>query len=668
MKSRGGIKMTPWRIEIQSIRKKLESYNFEFCRFKSYRTLRYLLGPIEMMTLSLGLLNDQEVILTDGRRYNLIEVIMSYLHRDKINNIWKINLSHIPINILIDLLWYINYCTTMHDAIPYSNLELNFIFSLTVPELIDVLGTRYSGPHDQASLLFAVLYGYKTFIPPNIELIPRYREIVKLPCYQVWGLANLYDITTPNENNPYPPYTLVTLAEPSILNDIILYTNKSTLEYIMEQYQIVFPPYFVVSDMEKVMFCIKEVKYYDVILSRSQDLLPPPPLNGMTFEQWVPMTIYYTLKELIDTYDPEKVWMDRKTLLHSIFESRNQDGSIWSWRNLHCNNDETNNVLEWVPHGSVDKNNPYNLTLSYGVSGDYRCYQITELIASFRKYDDVFRFAVPDWVDSVFTHGTNYAAINEFPVNSMDQLVELLEDNPYRLIHINELLTVITQNIKQVKERVTLTYMQDEYNKLSDSEKEFIKLYLSWVFIYGMWMRFWRGPGYPWPLKANWDQRCHPEHRDIYIIIQNQIHDKLKDAANQSVTRWINKIPVIDYNFNSKQSLLQGQDLETVLDEIIRGERCMGFASNELIGTAFVIITTIFKITTPSEFSIFIQNKLNDILNLERTVITDILNKIDSDSKPETLALIKERITILKENDPILEPFQWDLLEPNIHT
>lgn len=43
-----------------------------------------------------------------------------------------------------------------------------------------------------------------------------------------------------------------------------------------------------------------------------------------------------------------------------------------------------------------------------------------------------------------------------------------------------------------------LPEVKDSYNKFTSDQKSIADLFLVWVFICAMWMRFWLGPGHPW--------------------------------------------------------------------------------------------------------------------------------------------------------------------------
>src|SRR5690606_10222017 len=76
----------------------------------------------------------------------------------------------------------------------------------------------------------------------------------------------------------------------------------------------------------------------------------------------------------------------------------------------------------------IDKNDINNPTLSYGVPMNYRCYQINELVETWRVYpdDNVFHFRVPDWTKSQIDKTTGDLLVKDFPIQSIRQLRQLL--------------------------------------------------------------------------------------------------------------------------------------------------------------------------------------------------------------------------------------------------
>lgn len=78
--------------------------------------------------------------------------------------------------------------------------------------------------------------------------------------------------------------------------------------------------------------------------------------------------------------------------------------------------------------------------------------------------------------------------------------------------------------------------------------------------MYGMWMRFWKGTGHPWPAtkilireEDKWQQadRCEPTHRDEHIFIQNSALTSLKESYEKDliVKNFIEKLPYVEYDF-----------------------------------------------------------------------------------------------------------------------
>jgi len=66
-------------------------------------------------------------------------------------------------------------------------------------------------------------------------------------------------------------------------------------------------------------------------------------------------------------------------------------------------------------------------------------------------------------------------------------------------------------------------YLKRQYDSFTNNQKEIVHKYIAWLFMYSMWMRFWKGPGFPWPItKVNvrrqldriTHHRSSPEDRD----------------------------------------------------------------------------------------------------------------------------------------------------------
>lgn len=88
---------------------------------------------------------------------------------------------------------------------------------------------------------------------------------------------------------------------------------------------------------------------------------------------------------------------------------------------------------------------------------------------------------------------------------------------------MNEGINELEEVTEETEETEALA---SEYEVMNENKKYIINLFITWVFLYGMWMGFWKGPGHPLPLRRieldeenKWRQaqKCEQDDRDEYI-------------------------------------------------------------------------------------------------------------------------------------------------------
>lgn len=590
----------------------------------------------------------------------------------------------------INLIYYM----TMSSNPLGSNLSFTEVYNLTYitnnQQLLDLLGNKYEGPTDKASLIFAILSG--TSAPrPNVNDIPRYNLVKNYTTKVAWILATkLYNFLANTDDyiDIYPPYIHVALQNPSILESIIVAVNEDNVDEFLNTYQIILPTLNTPRDQtSKVDYFIQEILNYEEVLHRNPNIGIIESLRGINRQDAKAMLSPYTIKELVVIYEPIDEWSNRNELITVILNDAN-DPPRWSWRNRYCNNNNTMNVITGELHGNTNKNDPEDPTVSYGTQRNYRCYQISELEASFRIYDGVFKFLVPDWIgpqlgeDPIIDSIIGQPLGEEFSIDSMDQLRNLLRTTPqgYNLGQLENIINTHLTEIRRGNADVQVHF--DLYNKMSQNQESEVRLYLAWLFIYGMWMIFWKGPGHPWSTirvnvtnieERDQAQRCSPQERDEHIFIQEGVRTLLTERYEQdpAISNWINTIHTISYNFNTNQVNQKTQLLVTLLDSVALGNACMGFAGDTIVQTAYYFIINILQLRTPAAFNDFILAMFPPVLDLERQVVENQLQYI---TNPDANHIVTRRHQVLTQrqlelqtpimNQPAFDPGQ---MQNNMH-
>jgi len=575
-----------------------------------------------------------------------------------------------------NLFWYINVSEGLVLDL-FTRTEKSYISGLDVNGLLRLLGQNYRGPRDKASLIFAVISG-RSAPRPEIKDIPRYQDVVKYSPENVWLLAEkLYNIIDiPNRFiSPYPPYVHVALQPHNSIEQLVAIVNKDNVNVLAERFGILYPEVVENEDVsDKIKYYVSEVKNYEPILGRPTNLLPPPSLAGKNLDQITNILSQYTTKEIVSAYEPIGAWTDREDLI-GVISIEMRGGSMWAWRHRYCNNDDTENVMSVEQHGDMDKDDPNNPTLSYGVTKNYRCYQVDELTAFFgpdpNADDDIFRFRVPDWRDDIDDPVTGQKLINEFPLESIKQLRELLR-NPPRGYDVESLLIQVNEGIDAADNtKLKLRTLKTQYQKLPEDAKYLVRYYLAWIFVYGMWMRFWKGPGNEWPTAwiegGGYAGRCEVGRRDQHVFIQQSVRTSIMESYEQipGLKQWIENLPLVDYNFKTGDAKAAAGDVSTVLtilDKIQLGDFCLAHGSDLLLKTSYFLITYLLDYNN-DEFNNFIREMLQPLKVLELQVVEYQLANI----KDRTAAL--DRVVALEaRREELLKllPYQPDFIPKTV--
>ena len=599
-----------------------------------------------------------------------------------------------------DLLWYL--CISEDPfRINLNKKEISYLMKCNnnqLEELIDLahINTEeYGGSRDRASLIFTILSGQ---LIPITRLMRSQEELSRHNPSIIYNLAFLHNKIIDHDQGTYSihgPYTYLLMKEPSPIEEIIsnidiecrggggtIPPQSFTHEYNSLVDRLGIGPianFDTMTEDEKIRFLQGELSLYHNVFNRDPGFEQPPDLIGLNRAGVMNILSYYTNIELIETYEPRDKWNSRADLIRIICDDVLAEPK-WSINSvLNCNNDDTLNVILAERHGDINKYDHDDPTLSYGVHKNYRCFQASELEGCFTDYDGVFLFRVPDWTPNSEDPITRTPLIREFPLNSIKQLKELLEsainiDNRTSLIELNNkigfglnLMKSATMQTRQFKQRL---------GEFTFEQRQTVELYLAWMFTYSMWMRFWKGPGSPWPLtKVNIrreaerarEQRSSPEERDEHIFIQEGVRSAIIERYENDLQlkEWIESLPTIYYDFESREASCANHVIKSILDQIAIGDYCMGFGSDTILKTAYYYITTLLDYDQGSRFDEFIERMLPQLQDLEYTSVT---NQLDSVNTPGLrLQILNDRLRILHQPIPKQPSFNPSRYQNNVH-
>lgn len=626
--------------------------------------------------------------------WSYIMVTSNYDKAQKIiKNIMGASISNEP-EIVYDLLWYLLISNN-----PLGNnlnkYERSYVASLKYNELRDIVGENYTGALDKASLYFAILSGQmiaqcdpahhttcvrdsNNNITLNTELVSnRYVELKKFDPSIIHNLSfihqNMINHAT-GEYIRYGPYKILSLAPVSNMETILSSVYHEDMNDLITRLGIgPIHKWNTMNENERILYLQGDLSLYHNVFNRSVDLYEPPNLRGMSRDEIYEILLCYTNQELINEYEPRSKWTSRSELLQIIYDDITGT-SRWSLTSLkYCNNDDTINVLTGEPHGEINKHDNSDPTLSYGVQKNYRCFQAEELTASFREYDGIFSFQVPDWTDTAVDPITQNPLIREFPLESMKQLQELLEREQL----LPELVAKIQEGMKIMKSAtMKIRSLRQTMNSFTETQKQTVKLYLAWMFTYSMWMRFWKGPGYHWPMnkininnqgeRNRWD-RAEPRERDEHIFIQHGIRSYIIEMyeTDPILKDWIETLPTIYYDFDTQDAKCATYNIKEVIDKLMIGDYCMGFGADTCLKTSYYYIVHLLDQTLGAKFDTFIQSMFPQLLDLEYNVVNSQLT--DTQSNNIRLHVLNQRLHALQQTIPKQPSFDPVNYSNNIH-
>lgn len=659
-----------------------KNYSVYIGQSSSYRS-NDLMNITPSNFLHVRFFNDESTII-----YKIMCELSSEEIYKLVNLLIGFDMKHIlSLDLCYNLLWYLN----MVDIYELYMKEVDMFFPLNkcfnsfdTNTILKLLGPSYHGPKDPVSIIIAFVTGLSINQPLNIYTDMKYQIIKQFPPCIAYSIQmaisfpyalNIKRNTYLTQGVEFPPYIDLSLTKlnPSI-EPIILALTYDNIDELIDKYQIVISPWRIYGPQDKVYNFVRYILPYDKVLNRPSNLSPPPEnADRSILEQ-------YTYKELIDAYDPGQPWVDRATLIDTIIDE-SYPHPRWYFKNRFCNNDNTMNLSDLIPHGKMNKDDTNNVTLAYGLRWKYRCYQMNELMDSFREYDGVFRFKVPDWINvgdnpnqrlGPIDPTTDQPLPEEFSRTSMQQLAKLLGRGLQRY-NTYKLQNIIETGLKvQLKPLATL---KQEYDTFTNEQKDLADLFLIWLFICAMWMRFWLGPGFPWAdvrLNMGNEQRCIPTKREKHIQIQQGIYGMLQNKIHSDniVWKWIDNLPEVSYDFQMKRINAERSDtIISVLNGLFYQNQCMGYGGDQIVQSAYGIATSLHS---SDQFDQLIAKYLPEILDMEALVVEGLLKDYtgtpeDAYTK-ELVQTLRERQSALQKPIPFLPPFNPEKVQYNPHT
>lgn len=626
-------------------------YWYNICNKYEYQKWKPVIKN-DITSSKMNLLKHQKIEI-DGKHKNMMEYIMK-------NHLGEFALKEIGFEyvkesrtVIYDLCWYIMMSDINLEI--FSGTAITFLTFCKTRTLLGILGGNF--PHDdyesynRATIIFAILSG-KNVINPYYGP----KDILDdLPEDMAWVIA--HDIVGINKSYRWPPYSFIPYEDydAEYVSIIIKVNNDNIVDYmkkygfvpgrpvknmihffIKELWYMVHMDIMNISsqffdgrqiDIHKVIFDHEEGKY-------TENLGPIPTFEELQWYDSIQIEYileYYTTVEIIETFDPIGTWKYKRDLLKLVSNQLKTPMFRMHMKKHSCTNFDLMNLTTLKPH-LEDRPTKKDPIIYYGYPGNYKCYQLSELEDTFRIYSDdgMFHFGVPDYIPNV--------SQKFFPIDSIKQLKEILPSyEPF-----SNLSDIIEKGLEYgdiVKK--TITDIFNIYDSMDYSRKYTVQLYLIWLFLFGMWLRNWKGPGYDWPFGGrdhqDLDNKCDDETRSENFLIQIYVRNViLKLADNFGTLDFINdNIKILSYDFatgdvniaHHGQSVLER--IEELIDLMYNGHFCLTHASDIVIQTSYCYIFKFFELKNDDEFNITLKSMIPIIYETERRVVVQLLKTAD---------------------------------------
>ena len=402
---------------------------------------------------------------------------------------------------------------------------------------------------------------------------------------------------------------------------------------------------------------------YGYILHKKLGIQRPPLIpvafNGEEASNLLDTCRWYSDDDLAEYYLP--YWTEnygdyrkRSDLIGSISISYSDElmGWVGSTNKQTCANSDAISLTAGIPRErdleeATEADLQNDPILSYGSwmhGARKRCFRVSELVASFEnalENEETANFNDPDYVEPgrgrppVIDPITLTALTRNFSRESMIRLRRTLDPHqPWGYLPpippitnslegqrlINTLIDLIDRimdlrypgqaSISGNLVRDVLVPTTDKLIAKHPTWRNDLLIFFGWLFMFSMWMRFWKGPGHPFNISFDKTgaTRCVPMQRDEHIIIEQSVYGgMLLDIENKDdeLYKFIKTLPVYGYDWKSGNVGLGTTTIYQLLDDIQLGQMCMGFAGDITMATAYVYLTRLMKVP---------EDRLGDLL------------------------------------------------------
>ena len=359
------------------------------------------------------------------------------------------------------------------------------------------------------------------------------------------------------------------------MEQIILNLDSYTQDVLAKTFGICIPIAFTNNTLEYIHNNI--IHYLPLLDRKNQNIIPLDIMIFMDFRDIVSYISNLTDFEIFECFGIYVPYASRAELIESVAAAITTPRFMYPSA---INPSRAKNTMTIMGNEITD---PNIFKICYGTIFKYTVYELEELIGAFHQDDTgIMDFRKPENLKQYFS------------ISDIESLVALIKSFP-ETPTINALLTRINQGLIDANDRIDHdNTAKNQLRVFSIENKNNIKTFLKHIFHVGMYMRRWKGPGDPFPLKEA-DTRNKPEPDEIVSLELGKGIEQLK-MMTPEIRNFCMQLYTCEYNNNG--TITQGRKRFTEdWNNVIAGELCIRMASVRFIGVGYHYLRSLFTET-----------------------------------------------------------------------
>jgi len=249
--------------------------------------------------------------------------------------------------------------------------------------------------------------------------------------------------------------------------------------------------------------------------------------------------------------------------------------------------------------------NNCEVVIGYGYIDSFVCFDLADIIQGMTERED-------DDFHNPCYRCTNYDNFSTLRCFTDDEILSLqdtfrtlminMRDNPELNPRIMEQLDEASIQINAHINRINdiddrLRERLEEAIRFSLEDRTQLRQWLENIYDFAWYCRRWRGPNYPYPYdESDTESNNFPERNGTEankgIAEKTYNIQKIWEGMSNQLRRYIEQLPIINYNQGSYRSRENGQ-LKNILHRTMNGDACIRMQSVPLIVTSYAYIHNI---------------------------------------------------------------------------